>query len=175
MTSSFDKRGGAPFSIRKHQRFIECCEDCGLSNLRFSRPRFTWYNRNKKHRLDRAISNTSWTLRFPQSKVLHLPRIKSDHRPLFITIYDDRPFSGPQPYRFIAGWLHHKDFRSFLESNWDVMAPLSHQLQHLTPRLRKWNKHVFSNVFKRKETLLKRLADIELANDQGDSPSSATM
>ncbi|CAN0927561.1 Putative ribonuclease H protein At1g65750 [Linum grandiflorum] len=165
MKSSADKRGGAAFSIRKHQPFLDCCADCDLNDLNFSGPRFTWYHGTKRHRIDRAMCNTSWIQAFPESKEVHLPRMKSDHRPILITSHDRPPSTGPKPFRFMAGWLQHKDFLPFLARQWDSLSPLPHQLAVFTPQLKHWNKTVFGNIFRKKEDLLQQLAAIEAATD----------
>ncbi|CAN1132858.1 hypothetical protein LINPERHAP2_LOCUS7294 [Linum perenne] len=42
LLSSLDNRGGAPFSLREHQPFIDALADCGLVDACFKGPRFTW-------------------------------------------------------------------------------------------------------------------------------------
>ncbi|KAL0430865.1 UNVERIFIED_CONTAM: hypothetical protein Sradi_0712500 [Sesamum radiatum] len=55
------------------EAFCLCLEDCGLSDLRFSRHKFTWCN-NRVHpaivreKLDRASGEKRWVLLFPNSQ-----------------------------------------------------------------------------------------------------------
>ncbi|CAN1822966.1 hypothetical protein LINPERHAP1_LOCUS30173 [Linum perenne] len=166
MLSSADKKGGAPFSLRKHQGFIDCCLDCGLLDPGFNGPNFTWFTRRVRERLDRALLNSSWIQSFPETHVTHLLRVKSDHRPILISIGTRPPTMLQKPFRFFAGWLNHLNFQSFLRSNWPSREDFCSQISRLTPELRKWNREVFGNVFRKKEDISHRLSAAEAANEQ---------
>ncbi|CAN1165506.1 hypothetical protein LINPERHAP2_LOCUS26193 [Linum perenne] len=164
MLSSADKTGGSSFSLNRHQPFIDCISDCGLVDAGFTGQGFTWFRGNLKERIDRAVSNACWVQAFPQTLVSHLPRIKSDHCPIFITTEPVVRSRLPRSFKFVAAWLCHNQFKEFLTNNWNEDVPLCHQLINLTPELKRWNQDVFGNIFKRKESLLQRLADIEASN-----------
>ncbi|KAK8656728.1 hypothetical protein V6N13_098668 [Hibiscus sabdariffa] len=53
---------------------------CGLHDLEFVGPHFTWYRGNCSVHLDRCLGNSQWFAQFPRSILHHLARIKSDHR-----------------------------------------------------------------------------------------------
>ncbi|CAN1133105.1 hypothetical protein LINPERHAP2_LOCUS7458 [Linum perenne] len=91
-----DKRGGAPFNRACNKSFIDTVDVCGLSDLRFNGPRFTWSRNNILVRLDRALVNDHWIDLFPESLVLHLHRLKSDHRPILVRLSSyPRPTTPP--------------------------------------------------------------------------------
>ncbi|CAN1315863.1 hypothetical protein LINPERPRIM_LOCUS29860 [Linum perenne] len=79
-----DRQGGAEFNASRCRAFNNCLDDCDLIDLGFSGPKFTWFHGQKKRRLDRVVFNAAWMSAFPGSSVLHLPRIRSDHRPILI-------------------------------------------------------------------------------------------
>jgi len=53
-------------------------DNCGLMDLGFQGPRFTWTNKspnwqhNIKERLDRDLGNVEWKLIFPAAEISHL-------------------------------------------------------------------------------------------------------
>ncbi|CAN0886301.1 hypothetical protein LINGRAHAP2_LOCUS15330 [Linum grandiflorum] len=125
MLASADKRGGAPFSLRKHLPFIEWCSDCGLSDLGFIGSRFTWFRGVLRERIDHALANSAWTLLFPDTSVAHPPRTQSDHRPIFISTSVVVQTSLPKPFRFIMAWLEHEKFNDFIKGIWEVIGNLN--------------------------------------------------
>ena len=87
LLKSSEKRGGSNRSQAQMQLFREAVDECGFIDLGFVGSQFTW----QKHftdghsiweRLDRALVNNEWMLRFVDSRVHHLSVIFSDHSPL---------------------------------------------------------------------------------------------
>lgn len=61
----------------------------GLMDLGYTGPRFTWMRgcgspTFKAARLDRALCNIDWRIRFLDAEVLHLPIVNSDHALLLV-------------------------------------------------------------------------------------------
>ena len=88
-TRQDEKIGGAPRNHNQMQLFRTTIDECGLMDLGFISPKFTW----SKHftngqsiweRLDRGLASNSWFLRFPSTRIHHLPCLSSDHCPLLI-------------------------------------------------------------------------------------------
>lgn len=59
-------------------------DNCNLLDMGFSGDPYTWVRGNTRKRLDRALSNLEWRLRFTESTITHLPKLKSDHAPLLM-------------------------------------------------------------------------------------------
>lgn len=81
-----------------------------LVDLGFSGNPYTWDNMREcmaaiRERFDRALVNPPWINEFPQTKVLHLPRIFSDHSPIVISI-DNSYMHGLFPFRCKEVWLN---------------------------------------------------------------------
>lgn len=60
-----EKKGGIPHVISKTIDFINCMDDCGMTDLRFTRNPFTWCNGRKRRkrinkRLNRVMINEEW-------------------------------------------------------------------------------------------------------------------
>jgi hypothetical protein len=61
---SEDKFGGLPVNLRRSQLFSNCLDTCGMINLGFNGPRFTWSNLKEfssfiQECLDRGFANAS--------------------------------------------------------------------------------------------------------------------
>lgn len=71
--SANEWEGGATFNHRSANSFRNCIEDCGLIDMGYSGPPFTWMRGRLKERLDRVLCNSSWQTLFPSSTVTHVP------------------------------------------------------------------------------------------------------
>ncbi|CAN1774947.1 hypothetical protein LINPERHAP1_LOCUS13147 [Linum perenne] len=106
-------------------------------------------------KLDKGLLNLVWQPQFPSTMVNHDYRIKLDHFPLFIEISDPTRSMLPKPFRFLAIWLSHKEFKNCLTGTWMHGDVLCFELVDLTANLRKWNRETFCHIMRRKEELLK--------------------
>lgn len=84
-----EKKGGKRFGSKRAKAFAHMIEECELHDLGFSRPRFTWCNLRKgpervQERLDRALENDKWLLKYQDNQVIHLPRSRSNHNPIMV-------------------------------------------------------------------------------------------
>lgn len=65
------------------QRFLF---ENGFRDLECVGSQFTWSRGGLSQRLDRAICNEGWDLRFSNYRVRNLHRLKSDHRPILVVL-----------------------------------------------------------------------------------------
>ncbi|KAL1151813.1 hypothetical protein V6Z11_A09G067300 [Gossypium hirsutum] len=72
-----------------------------LHDLGFRGPPFTWHRGFLFERLDRALGNEAWLRNFPDCMVTHLPKIKSDHRPLLLVLNPSHSLPRGRPFRFL--------------------------------------------------------------------------
>ncbi|CAN0875135.1 hypothetical protein LINGRAHAP2_LOCUS10658 [Linum grandiflorum] len=78
-----------------------------------------WRNTNLLVRLDRVVINEELLLAFPESSTYHLPRIKSDHRLINVSIYAaSSPTKSLRSSHFNAAWLCHEDFHRLIKEEW---------------------------------------------------------
>nr|DAD32504.1 TPA_asm: hypothetical protein HUJ06_011355 [Nelumbo nucifera] len=66
-------------------------ETCGLTNLGYWEPGFTWSNnrqgdQNVVGRLDRAVYNLIWNSLFPKAKVFHEAAMELNHCTIILTL-----------------------------------------------------------------------------------------
>ncbi|OIT38852.1 hypothetical protein A4A49_65613, partial [Nicotiana attenuata] len=64
-------------------------EDCGLTDLGYYGPRYTWSNGRGPcaivwKRLDRGLANDNWLAAYPATNISHLASTGSDHSPLLM-------------------------------------------------------------------------------------------
>ncbi|XP_057432959.1 uncharacterized protein LOC130725784 [Lotus japonicus] len=156
-----DKFGGADLNLHSMQRFNSCLLSCGLSDMGFKGPPFTWEGRGVKEWIDRGVCNPQWLHTFPESVVLHLPQLKSDHKPLLLAVsglVEHRAFS--RPFRFQAGWLIHDDFPRLMDASWDPDGDWLDNVSNFREAAGTWNDDVFGHIFHGKRRLMKRLEGI---------------
>ncbi|KAH9666253.1 reverse transcriptase domain-containing protein [Citrus sinensis] len=88
-----EKRGGSALSTGICPNFNSWFHANNIVDLQFSGPRYTWTRGNLSKRLDRAMSNQEWILKFDNYSVTHLPRVESDHRPILSDQDLHRPYT----------------------------------------------------------------------------------
>lgn len=83
----------------------ECLDKCGMIDLGFTGPRFTWTNWRDvnvliQERIDRFFINPSWCLLYPEARVSHLTRCHSDHFPILLEMQPTVWTNRPRPFKF---------------------------------------------------------------------------
>ncbi|KAH1121734.1 hypothetical protein J1N35_004894 [Gossypium stocksii] len=135
-------------------------DSMGLQDLGLSGPNFTWSRGGVFERLDRAICNDAWNLRFPLSKVLHLQKLKSDHTPLKLSLFLEVQFSSKGPFWFLARWTEHPEFSGFVKKYWNFSGDMSNAQNSFTEHVKLWNKEVYRHITYRKNLLMKKLDNV---------------
>ncbi|XP_019160892.1 PREDICTED: uncharacterized protein LOC109157440 [Ipomoea nil] len=153
-------------STQRSADFALWIQNEGLIDLGFSGSKLTWVkegsvNPLKGTRLDRALCNVDWKLRFPDVTVTHLPRISSDHAPILLQNKGGRKRSNISPFIFQAAWLTHPDFRTVVRHLWREDQSLETNTNNLAEGLKSWNKTVFGNIHTQKRILMFRLAGVQ--------------
>lgn len=75
----YEKEGGGMFNNRAGQSFSQCIFDCNLVDLRYKGPLYTCRSGTLKERLDRALGNPQWQSLFPNSSIVNVPLLSSNH------------------------------------------------------------------------------------------------
>lgn len=104
------------------------------------------------------LVNLHWRLKFPEAVVCHLSFFKSDHRALLMQMSRKNSHSrNRRPFRFLASWLMHEDFPSFMARAWPRNVSWCRQIPLFQTDIKSWNRKVFGNIFDRKSRLINRL------------------
>ncbi|CAN1140461.1 hypothetical protein LINPERHAP2_LOCUS11875 [Linum perenne] len=164
--SAVDKRGGAGFIRARNKSFNYTVDICGLFDLTFQGPKFTWARNNVLVRLDRALVNDHWLSHFPELIILHLHKLKSDHRLIILRSHNQVYSPNAKPFCFLSAWLIHASLKHVLYSKWRSGPNLPSVLNDFSKDLCLWSKFVFGNIFRRKSRLTEDLkkAEIRSAN-----------
>lgn len=126
VTIQSEKHGGTPLVSARLRQFLDTIHSCAWIDLGFSGNAFTWSNMRKgrfqvQERLDRAFGNQLWLDLFPNTRVHHLPRSRSDHHPISIQDGSLSARSGKSNvFRVQAAWFCHPQFEQFLVDSWGV-------------------------------------------------------
>ncbi|KAL2926259.1 putative RNA-directed DNA polymerase from transposon X-element [Bienertia sinuspersici] len=138
------------------------------TSLEFAGASHTWARGNTPHtqksaRLDRAICNGEWSLRFEHAQVKHLPAIQSDHCPLLISPNGFSPLASiKRPFRFQAAWMSHEAFKDFVDAKWNKNLNLVSSLHKMAEDLQDWNQEEEFLEFKALLPMLLRMDFLKL-------------
>ncbi|KAK8570774.1 hypothetical protein V6N13_103178 [Hibiscus sabdariffa] len=100
---------------------------------------------------------------FPESSVEHLLRMKSDHRPILLTVGNIVRNSSPSPFRYFSGWSSHDDFDRMVSDNWVPSTSLSETIISFTKVADTWNKTIFGYIGSKKRMIMARLRGVQKA------------
>ncbi|TYH05308.1 hypothetical protein ES288_A08G072900v1 [Gossypium darwinii] len=112
-------------------------------DLGYNGPSYTWQRGGTLVRLDRALANNVWVLAFLQYLVSHLPHIKSNHRPIMLNTRQDIRLVKGRPFRFLAGWMKHNNFLTFVKEKLNFARNMAVSLSSFTTCIKYWNKNVY--------------------------------
>ena len=74
----------------------------------------------------------------------HLPKLESNHIPLLIDFnLVNLIENNTKPFRFLAPWLLHEDFKNLINSSWDESGNLIQNIESFIEKAKVWNKDVF--------------------------------
>ncbi|KAF7128168.1 hypothetical protein RHSIM_Rhsim11G0021500 [Rhododendron simsii] len=119
---SSDKRGGNIPSQRRLGTFRDMLNECGLVDLEFKGPKFTWRNNRSAEnlimeRIDLAFANAKWREEFDQAMVFVDADVGSDHNPLILNTSFPLNRVG-KPFRFESFWTTEESCKPVIEEAW---------------------------------------------------------
>ncbi|XP_061998915.1 uncharacterized protein LOC133716212 [Rosa rugosa] len=170
LLSFSDKNGGS--YIGKFGGMKTWVQQDGMIDLGYHGADYTWSGGTVKERLDRGFCNSDWRLLFPEAKVQHLAKMKSDHCPLLLRLQNQfRSCRVDPPFRFYAMWMQHSHYSEFIANTWnETTGEFMSKIKHLAMNLGKWNREVFGNIFHQKKRLLARICGIQKQRCTNDNP-----
>ncbi|XP_074314470.1 uncharacterized protein LOC141649687 [Silene latifolia] len=120
---AMDERIGSEISSAEMRDFQECVDVCGIGDIPAHGSFFTW---NNKHdvgdmvfsRIDRAMVNDEWLLKFPDTIIMFHPEGLFDHCPCTLTMRPDsvRKRGG---FKYFNMWGKDSDFLPIVKEVWD--------------------------------------------------------
>ncbi|XP_060212194.1 uncharacterized protein LOC132639792 [Lycium barbarum] len=154
--NSEEKIGGRPHRASKSLDFISSMEACGLTDLGFVGPKFTWCNnrgpgRRIWKRLDRICVNDQWLQHYQHNYIRNLSRTGSDHRPLLLKCHNEQQ-DIMRYFKFLNLWTTQPDFLSIVQDTWNLhvqgnaMWRLKSKLQAVGKKLSQWSKESIGDI-----------------------------
>lgn len=116
---SYERLGSNTNRFMEMFDFGEMISDCELQDAGCEGEIFTWERQGLKERLDRVLYSEEWASTFFSTKVVHLPRIWSDHAPLLATTTLSHR-QQPSSFRFQHMWVRHFGFLDVVRQAWDA-------------------------------------------------------
>ncbi|XP_039015149.1 uncharacterized protein LOC120145366 [Hibiscus syriacus] len=163
-----DRKGCVSIPV-SDQDFSNIVFDSSLHNLGYQGPDFTWYRGPCAVRLDRCLCNDKWLDAYPDTLVYHLLRMKSDHRPLLLSIGKNSNKRHQSQFRYFVGWTLHKDFHKLVLDNWDSSLLITQAISKFSSAAKIWNQHSFGQLSHRKRNIMGRLRGIQRYLDKKHS------
>ncbi|XP_019199070.1 PREDICTED: uncharacterized protein LOC109192823 [Ipomoea nil] len=156
----------ASFSSTRCSDFNDWIFRQGLIDLGYEGSKYTWKRGTntetfKGARLDRALGNLDWKIKFPDAAVVHLPMLCSDHCLLLVNTRKTRTIPASRSFRFNMAWTTHATFHALVYGTWSTNDELKPNLKRMAEALKDWNISTFGNIFHRKKRLLARLNGIQ--------------
>ncbi|KAK6134014.1 hypothetical protein DH2020_032256 [Rehmannia glutinosa] len=175
--SDSERHGGNTDRTLDMEEFSEMVTDSGLIDLGYEGDNnHTWVRNTLQERLDRIFVNTSWGDVFNKSMVSHLPRIHSDHAPLYLQASSQQIIKVPSAFRYHKMWARHPTFLTQIQQIWDPptgmqgMPNLAHKLVRVKQRLKWWNKNTSGNIFENLKEAEQKVATAKLYDSNPSTP-----
>ncbi|KAI9084926.1 hypothetical protein K1719_033099 [Acacia pycnantha] len=122
--SSLEQKGGGRVSEARCGRFNEWIQRCNLIDVEAKGPFFTWKGPKWEgldrvyKKLDRCLCNVNWLEKFESAEARILPRVFSDHHPIFINLMEESQSNRVRNFRFQLMWQMHEGFNEFIQQSW---------------------------------------------------------
>ncbi|XP_061361234.1 uncharacterized protein LOC133305091 [Gastrolobium bilobum] len=156
--SPSEKVGGKKVCWKSIQELKDCMESCGLTDIGFKGPSFTWKRGGLQERIDRALANEEWNLAWPNRVLGHLPYFNSDHRPILLgCCQDSHGRKNVKQFKFLAGWLTSADFGNIVKDCWEKDVDWGTARKEFVVKATKWHQNVYREEMRQKHRIYARI------------------
>ncbi|KAI9126551.1 hypothetical protein K1719_002147 [Acacia pycnantha] len=165
--SPYEQKGGGRVNESRCARFNDWIQRSDLVEVEAKGPFFTWKGPQWEgldrvyKKLDRCLCNVRWLEKFENAEARILPRLHSDHHPIFVNLCEEVQDRRARCFRFQVMWQLHERFNEVLKESWVDGEEVHTNLEKLKQNLMVWNKEVFGQIEGRKRRLLDRLNGIQ--------------
>jgi hypothetical protein len=139
-----EKWGPGPPSLTRIENFCALIKQCGLMDLDYSGPAYTWTNKRFTTNptfecLDRCLGDAEWCRVFPSTVVYHLPMLYSDHTPI-PAIMSPNHAKPKRRFKFQNCWLTENDFHETALQAWNQASgkPFHVRTREMACTIKKW-------------------------------------
>lgn len=130
--------------------FNDAIGHLGLVELQLKGRAFTWSNMQNDpllEQLDWYFTSANWTIDYPNSEVIPMAKITSDHIPCKVSIGTNIPPSNI--FRFENFWVEHAGFFDTVQNQWSIPSSttsaarnISAKLKRLRSALKAWSRNL---------------------------------
>ncbi|KAG5535869.1 hypothetical protein RHGRI_023591 [Rhododendron griersonianum] len=172
-----DKFGGHLPSQNALYSFHDMLSACGLVDLEFKGPKFTWRNNRSDssfimERIDMAFANSGWRELYEHAMIFVEPAVGSDHNPL--TLNTDVPFNKVgKPFRFESFWLSDDECSLVILEAWNqgqegpLMLSVCKKLRACKERLKEWSRKKFGDLRLKIAVKKDRMLEVQTMLEKG--------
>ncbi|KAK8572705.1 hypothetical protein V6N12_028752 [Hibiscus sabdariffa] len=114
-----ERFGGLISQLGVSSLFWDFVYNDGLFEVEYRGADFTWWWCLLYERLDRYLVSDAWYLSFPNTMVIHLDRVGSDHCPLILIMTQQTRSTDDRLFCFIVAWQDHPQYNEFLTLTWN--------------------------------------------------------
>lgn len=130
VASLWEKQGGWGVNSNCMERFNNFVSDSGMMDLEFEGINYTWTNKIEgdesiRERIDKALANTDWRLKFPYAQVFHEPIFGSDHAPLVLNCCVPLK-KVKRVFKFESMWTTSRSCQEIVSNSWASSENGSH-------------------------------------------------
>jgi hypothetical protein len=154
--------------------FRDVVDVCGLCDLGYRGVPWTFEKKVAggsfcRVRLDRGLATPTWSERFPEAEVHHLPAYAtSDHLPILLKLdpsSEQHARRRSALFRYEVMWENHEQFSDFLADSWRSdrsrnVSELRSKLEGVSRQLTVWNRETFGSVRHQIRTLRRELGEL---------------
>ncbi|KAH7865616.1 hypothetical protein Vadar_008962 [Vaccinium darrowii] len=166
-----DKLGGACPSQTLISNFHDFLCDCGLVDLEFKGPHFTWRNNCRgddfiMERIDMVFATAKWREMFDKAMVFVEPAMGFDHIPLILNT-EVPLFRVGKPFKFESFWTSEEGCQGVIEDAWSKqvegspMYSVCQKLKACKEKLKEWSKRTFGDLRLKIELAMGHLSKIQ--------------
>ncbi|KAK4727358.1 hypothetical protein R3W88_032275 [Solanum pinnatisectum] len=161
-----DKFGGNLLNQSRTRDFWDIVNYCEFIDLGFKGSKYTWANKRYSNRDSLIFERLDHFFAI----VRHLPKTYLDHCPIMISLLKNNPSTAARIFRFETMWCSYPDLPSLIENAWSTNINLIQATCQFEVDVSTWNRHTFRNIFKRKNSILRRLEGIHNSPNCPGSP-----
>ncbi|KAF7151216.1 hypothetical protein RHSIM_Rhsim02G0177800 [Rhododendron simsii] len=180
-----DKMGGLMPSQNSLSAFHEMISECGLVNLEFKGPKFTWRNNRSAENffmegIDMALANARLHEMHDQAMIFVEAAVGSDHNPLILNTFVPLNKVG-KPFRFESFWVTEEDCTEIISWAWnqgyegELMPLVCKKLKRCKEGLKEWNQKKFGDLRLRIATTKDKLMEVQKQLEDGFNPDNVAI
>jgi hypothetical protein len=143
MIRSPDNRNKSGGDHLRMMSFNLAISQLGLQEIPLKGQAYTWSNMQHHpllEKLDWCFVSQAWSVTFPATSALSLPRGTSDHIPWMVNVQINVP--KPPIFRFENYWLQLDDFHSIFQDSWNQPIFQPDPAKRLMAKFKRARKHI---------------------------------